>query len=165
MLAKMAKNSGYLVLVIDVFADLDTCQFAEEVKQVNSLSLLDITPAVNYFLEKYQVSQFVYGSGLEVHLSSLEFLAEKMQVLGNAVKVFRRLQDKREFFSTLKSQDIHFPAVSFCKPKSFRNWLTKPHLGMGGINIRRFNQDSDYDDGCYWQQYVEGTAYVGVVSR
>ena len=96
MLAQAAKKSGVKSLVIDVFADGDTQQYAQSYRQVASLSEQDITPAVEYFIIHYGVTSVVYGSGFEYYPDSLSYLARRLVVFGNSIDVFLRLQDNKE---------------------------------------------------------------------
>ena len=52
MLAQAAKNVGLKPLVIDIFADIDTRQYAYAFQQVTSLSEQDLIPVIDHFIGK-----------------------------------------------------------------------------------------------------------------
>ena len=74
LLAQAASVAVFKPLVIDLFADLDTQHYAEDFKQITSLDVLHLKPAVDDFIKSYQVDKVVYGSGFEHHPESLYYL-------------------------------------------------------------------------------------------
>lgn len=158
MLAQAAKNTGLKPLVIDLFADLDTQNYAEDFHQVNSLAEQDLAPAVNYFIERYAVAHVIYGSGFECYPKSLFYLNSRLIMLGNAADVFARQLDKQAFFSTLDALSIPYPEVVFSAPDCADSWLLKPMQGQGGFGIKRYQAD-DVAAGVYWQQFQAGTPH------
>ena len=155
MLAQQARRSGFKPLVIDLFADLDTCEIAEDVRQVKSLASSDLAQAITDFRTIYQVNDVVYGSGFEKNIQSLWFLHEKLNLLGNSPDVFANIQDKARLFNVLLENNIAFPEVCFSRPSSGK-WLIKPVQSEGGIGIRHDKGNKYLDDCCYWQKLLEG---------
>jgi methenyltetrahydromethanopterin cyclohydrolase len=158
MLAQAAKNAGLKPLVIDLFADLDTQDYAEDFRQVNSLAEQDLAPAVDYFIERYAVAYVVYGSGFECHLESLRYLDSRLVMLGNDSDVFARQLDKQAFFSTLDTLNVPYPEVVFSAPDCADGWLIKPMQGQGGVGIKRYYGDAA-DKPVYWQKFQAGTPH------
>lgn len=159
MLAQAAKKSGVKSLVIDVFADGDTQQYAQSYRQVASLSEQDITPAVEYFITHYGVTSVVYGSGFEYYPDSLSYLARRLVVFGNSIDVFLRLQDKLRFFLSLDELSIPYPEVCFEPPNVLDKWLIKPFQGQGGLGIQRYTSRTQTHVDVYWQKFQEGTLH------
>jgi methenyltetrahydromethanopterin cyclohydrolase len=149
MLSQAAKDEGFLTLVIDCYADLDTKKFAQKVVRVDSLSIQNLTFALKEF-EHFKIAGVVYGSGFENHVESLRFLEERFTLAGNSAAVFERVQNKREFFTALNFLKIPYPKTCFSLPTKQKNWLTKPLTGQGGVGIN--SQKTDI----YWQQFCEG---------
>ncbi len=158
MLAQSARAEGFRPLVIDLFADLDTQHYAEDFKQIASLAEQHLKPAVDYFIESYQVVQLVYGSGFEHHPESLCYLNNRLSLLGNVPEVFIALHNKPAFFSELKRLNIPYPSVQFNKPDEFEAWLLKPSRGLGGVGIKHYLGE-EVDSECYWQRYQKGQQY------
>lgn len=156
MLAQAAKNAGLKPLVIDLFADLDTQSCAEGFRQVESLAEQDLTPAVDYFVERYAVAHVIYGSGFECYPESLYYLNSRLIMLGNDPDAFARQLDKPAFFSTLDDLNIPYPEVVFSAPECVNDWLLKPMQGQGGVGIRRYRADDDIKAPVYWQKFQSG---------
>lgn len=155
MLAVAARKAGYRVLVIDVYADLDTCAAAVAVTRVNSLAVADIQPAVDGFIAQYGVGQLVYGSGFEYHPESLVYLARHLTIIGNQPATFARLLDKPDFFAALRRLAIAHPETRFVAPETHGDWLVKPSLGQGGVGVCHYHAGMQ-TQGVYWQRYRTG---------
>lgn len=155
MLAQMAKYSGFCPLVIDIFADQDTFEIAEQVRQVDSLTSKDLEQAIDDLTKLYPVHDVVYGSGFEKNIQSLFFLQKKLNLLGNTPEVFAKVQDKFNLFNFLLDSNIPFPEVSFSRPKS-GEWLVKPLQSEGGFGICYEKGSDIVDKKNYWQRYLEG---------
>lgn len=149
MLAQAAWLEGFDVLVVDCFADLDTRKFAKKVIRVHSLSIENLTFALEQF-KSFEIAGVVYGSGFENHVESLYFLEKHFVLIGNSAAVFERVQDKREFFKALDVLKIPYPQTHFSFPKNETNWLTKPLAGQGGVGI------NSQQTNIYWQQFCGG---------
>jgi len=158
MLARYTKNIAYDPLVIDCYSDVDTKQLAIECVCVNSLALKDVETAFNLLVNKYSISHVIYGSGLECHLSTLEFLEKKLTVLGNTLDVYQSAQNSVYFFLKLKKLEILYPDTLFQPPKEGCNWLIKPVQGEGGLEIKRMDGKGKASNLCYWQQYIAGVS-------
>ena len=156
MLAHMAKNAGYDVVVIDCFADTDTQAYSLECIRVKALSVNQIKPAVCLLKSKYTLTYAMYGSGFEHYFSSLEYLHQNIKVLGNTVDVFSSIQNKTYFFSKLKQLIIPFPDISFQAPEDDKGWLVKPMKGEGGLGIKKYLGLAEPLDSCYWQRFIKG---------
>ena len=157
MLAKAARQAGFVPLVIDLYADMDTRHLAKAWRQVVSLRQTDIAPAVDYFLNQYPVTQAVYGSGFEAFPESLRYLQHRLCLCGNPPDTFVAVNDKRCFFEVLDRLNIPYPASIFTAPNPGEQWLVKPLQGQGGVGIRPWQTDTDAT-ACYWQQYQTGIA-------
>lgn len=156
MLAEAAARSGYRPLVIDLFGDVDMQRYAEASERVETLSKAALEVAVHDLQSRYRLRNVVFGSGLEQHLDSLEWLERSFGLLGNSADTLRRLQDKRHFFEVLDRFSIAYPAVSFAPPADVSEaWLIKPEVGEGGVGVCRYAVDYQ-TPGCYWQRYIDG---------
>jgi uncharacterized protein len=160
MLAQAARRAGYKPFVIDLYADRDTCLYAQETLLVTSLALHHIVPTLEVFFTRIPLSHVIYGSGFEDHPESLAYLANRLTVLGNPPDVFANILNKKYFFSTLNQLSIPYPYVAFTEPKKSSNaWLTKPLQGHGGLGIQHYRQTENDSSLVYWQHYIEGTSH------
>jgi len=161
MLAKQLQQAGFRPLVIDLFADQDTCQIADDIRKVHALTVEEISPAIDELQRIYPVKNVIYGSGFEKHPQTLFFLQDKFNLLGNAPEVFKKAQDKAGLFEVLSKQNIRFPEVSFSRPDS-GGWLFKPFQSEGGCGIFVDNFDDNHHQQGYWQQYQPGEVVSAV---
>ncbi len=159
MLAQAAKRAGLKPLVIDLFADLDTQDYAEDFRQVSSLAEADLAIAVDYFIEHYAVTRVIYGSGFEYYPESLYYLNSRLMTLGNHPDVFAKQLDKQAFFLTLDQLHIPHPEVIFNAPDCGDDWLLKPMQGQGGVGIRRYQVGDGAITSVYWQKFQAGTPH------
>jgi methenyltetrahydromethanopterin cyclohydrolase len=157
MLAQAARDSGLIPFVIDCYGDVDTQNLAEHYQQVTSLSIADLRPAIEFFKQQ-NVTQLIYGSGFEQHSDSLIFLAQHFQILGNSPNTFIALQNKRDFFQSLKQLNIYHPEVCFTRPNNCDNWLVKPQHSQGGLNIQQLSNfnANNVTEAHYYQRYIKG---------
>lgn len=158
LLAQTARASGFKPLVIDLFSDQDTQSYAEDFKQITSLTKQQLQPAVDDFIKSYQVTQVVYGSGFENHPGSLHYLNSCLSLLGNVPDVFIGFHDKPVFFAALKCLAIPYPCVCFSEPNEFEGWLIKPQRGQGGVGIKPYLGEKVGSES-YWQSYQAGKQY------
>ena len=158
MLAQAAAKAGYVPLIIDLYDDLDTRKFAQDIHCVPSLGKKFLAPAINSLVKHYGVKNVIYGSGFEHFPLSLAYLAGRVTVWGNTSENFIQLNNKQLFFSRLKDLSIPFPEVCFTPPASPEGWVLKPSSGFGGFGISRFNGRLTNTPG-YWQRYQPGQAH------
>ena len=156
MLAQFATVSGYKPLVIDCYSDVDTQELALDCIKVRSLALEQVKNAFSILIGRYKITHCIYGSGLERHLNTLEFLQQNLIVLGNTLNVFSAVQDKSNFFSRLSFLQIPHPESTFHTPEIQNDWLIKPLQGEGGIGIKRGKDSVVMSQRCYWQKYLKG---------
>ena len=156
MLAHAAKKKGYRVLVIDLFADQDTLEIAEQLWQVEQLSITAIQQAIIEIQANYKVQCFVYGSGMENQPETLAYLVQYFTLIGNSASLCQKFSDKRSFFKQLSQLNIPYPAVKFQRPKDSKAWLIKPIYHAGGQGISRCNRAASTNE--YYQKFCAGQA-------
>ena len=159
MLAEAAKKADLDALVIDIYADQDTQNYAVAVTQAASLARADIAGAVDELIVQYGVKHVIYGSGFEYYPDTLHYLATRLQIIGNSPDIFKRVLDKPTFFKLLDKLAIPYPSVSFVVPGHADDWIIKPLQGQGGIGIQVYNPLAVVPDDVYWQQQQKGTAH------
>ncbi len=160
MLAQAAHQAGYKPFVIDLYADRDTCLYAQETLLIASLALNHILPALEAFFARIPLTHVIYGSGFEDHPESLDYLANRLTIVGNPPDVFANILNKKYFFSVLDQLSIPYPHVTFNEPKNTSDtWLTKPLQGHGGVGINHYRPNDKLPTSVYWQHYVKGTSH------
>jgi predicted ATP-grasp superfamily ATP-dependent carboligase len=154
MLAAEVRSAGYKPLVIDLFADQDTEAIAEQLWQVEDLSLVRVQKSVESLLLAFKVQWIIYGSGLENHPETLEYLAACSAVMGNDFSVIQRLHAKKTFFKQIDALDIPYPKVQFYPPSNKAGWLIKPVHHAGGLGIRYCDRVAGEHE--YYQKFCPG---------
>jgi methenyltetrahydromethanopterin cyclohydrolase len=114
---------------------------------------------VEYFIERYAVTNVIYGSGFENNLDSLYYLDSRLTILGNSPEVFARQLNKQLFFSTLAALNILYPKVVFTPPECVDGWLVKPMQGQGGVGIKGYQSTGDDKGLFYWQKFQTGVPH------
>lgn len=165
MLAQSARRAGLNPIVIDLFNDQDTRELAADVRKVHHLGPAQISPVIDYYINRYGVRDVVYGSGVETCSGSLDLLAKKLGLKGNTIENLRPLLDKKQFFKWLTKLGIHYPEVSINSVKKGKDWLMKPLVGEGGFGIKHQKRSDqagvsvncgDIANHIYWQRHIDG---------
>lgn len=154
MLAQAVRQVGHRPLVIDLFADQDTATIAEQLWQVENLSLAVIQGRVEQLILKYKINWVIYGSGMENQPETLAYLEKLFKVAGNAAIVCAQLSCKKRFFKQLSTLGICYPDVRFQLPEKSTDWLIKPISHVGGMGIRWCEGVAEKNE--YYQKYCSG---------
>ncbi len=154
ILANAVSQAGFRPLVIDLFADQDTVALAEQVWQVEDLSLATIQQVIECIVLNYKIQWLVYGSGMENQPETLVYLTEHFTVAGNSVAVCKQLNDKKSFFKQLNKFDIDHPETRFYPPENSDGWLIKPRNHAGGLGISQCDRLAKQDE--YYQKFCAG---------
>lgn len=169
MLAQAARRAGLTPIVIDLFGDQDTYELALAVQTVEALTETAVSRAIDALSARIEITAAVYGSGLETHAASLDYLFARLPVFGNTPATCRRLHDKRKFFAVLHKWGMTYPLTCFTPPKTAGEWLIKPYYGEGGAQISFYESPAGRSaqsngargtpyENIYWQRYQRGVA-------
>jgi len=162
-LAQAARRAGFVPLVADFFADMDTqeaayacCKLDDIARGFRWASLaraLDALAAAS----PAPILGFVYGSGFEDRPELLSRIAERWTLIGNDAATVRRLKDPKSFFSTLDRLGIAHPATTCVRPaRGVKDWLVKREGGAGGSHIG-IDRSARKRGNRYYQERVEGS--------
>jgi predicted ATP-grasp superfamily ATP-dependent carboligase len=156
VMVTMARQTGWTVVAIDVFGDVDTCDGAAEVYRVRSLSVFDLQPVVDQAIRNHGLTHCLYASGFEAHIDSLRYLSDRLVVLGNSPADLARVCESQAFFKALTGLSVAFPDTRFTAPKQGR-WLCKSAYSAGGMGISWFvPRQTPLLDSVYWQRPLDG---------
>ena len=162
-LAASAQRAGLSVHVLDLFADEDTFQYTRSVSRVGDCSRGFLSErlesAVERLLAVENIAGIVAGSGFEDRPELLELVCRNRRLLGNEPEVLRAAKDPERFFGLLKRLGIPHPETSRQLPANPAEWLIKRIGGAGGGHIRFPGKDDPFPEGCYVQQFMDGTTY------
>jgi predicted ATP-grasp superfamily ATP-dependent carboligase len=159
-LAASAVRGGHRVVVLDYFADRDTCAAAEACRCVVAPHALRfdrraLLAAAAELAPAAQSAGLVYGSGFEGRTALLGRLAEGRRLCGNTPEVVAAIKDPRQFFPLLQRLGIAHPEVRFQAPPDPADWLIKHPGGAGGAQVRHASQ-RPARGGSYYQRFEAG---------
>lgn len=161
-LVDSAALDGWRAVALDCFGDADTLRAAAAWHDIGATQALHIDAdkllaGLRALGRAGQVRGWVAGSGFDGRADLLARGAALLPLIGTAPDDVRRVRDPRQFFATLRSHDIGFPAVAFEAPADTAGWLRKDAGGCGGWQVRRAALPFEHDPGLYWQRERRGT--------
>jgi uncharacterized protein len=164
-IAQSARRAGFVPLVADFFADVDTQQAARACrKHSGPLARGFQWSSLSRALESLAAESpspilgLVYGSGFEDRPNLLTRLAKDWRLLGNDEDVVARLKDPVNFFGELDRLGVAHPATRSTRPaKGARAWLAKRKGGAGGSHIGAMQGRGRHD--LYFQERIEGRSF------
>jgi predicted ATP-grasp superfamily ATP-dependent carboligase len=157
-LASAAWNAGYPVVVIDLYNDLDTRNFAIETRRVKEFQGgFDNDELVRLVQEcSSSIDGIVVGTGFESCPDLLDTVIKGKKLYGNDASVVTRIKDPNLFFTLLDKLGVPHPEVSFSIPDPTNGWLRKKIGGHGGIHISQVVKDTALHPGFYFQRIARG---------
>ncbi len=164
-LAVSAARAGLETLVIDRFADTDTCAVAQQVRQVPGNAAGLVPGEVIKMLDEYEHVDFagvVVGSGLEAHPEILEQVSARWPLYGNTVETVKCCKDPAFFFSALQELQIAHPSTLMKESADNGNWLLKAEGHAGGRHVSRYLPGTVVPEGYYLQKETSGRTVSAV---
>jgi uncharacterized protein len=161
-LAASARRAGMPVVVLDYFADRDTCALATACRSVVSAHGLrfdrrSILSAADELAPKAASSGLVFGSGFEGRIPLLARLSGGRRLFGNSPSVVSAVRRPETFFPLLDRLGIAHPEVRYNAPADPAGWLTKEPGGAGGTRVRPAGRGR-IGSTTYFQRHMPGTA-------
>ncbi len=152
--AESAARTGYNLLVLDIFGDLDLSRIYPSYSLMRDFQHLHALPGSAteklYLCSKdLDFTEVVYGSGFENHPELVEgWVSDGKAIFGNSARTLRRVRDWEKLFEFLASEKISFPPTrvvdrlgdldpGFTEEGEF---LVKPLKSGGGHGIARLDQ-------------------------
>ncbi len=161
-LAASAARGGRRVVVLDYFADRDTCTLASACRSVVSPRGLRfdrrrLLAAAAELAPPGRSAGLVYGSGFEGRVALLSRLAAGRRLFGNRPEVIAEVRDPMRFFPLLDRLGIGHPEVRLLPPTDPRGWLVKQPGGAGGVHVLPADRPHPRA-GMYYQRLQPGRA-------
>lgn len=160
-LAASASKAGYLVHVIDAFADVDIqaetvqrCQYDTTGFDVPQLQVL-----FSDLHDRYPLELVVVGSGLELQHDLLQQLPSHVKLCSNAPGTLARVTEPFNFYAMLERTGLPGIPVYREWPGNTGPLLCKRIGGMGGEHIRWADESTPLATGFYYQAYIEGAVH------
>jgi len=141
-LAASARRAGFAPLVVDAFADLDTCQGASGVRRLAQATRLGfrarpLLAALDALAQQARSAPIglVLGSGFEDTPKLVATLTRRFPLLGNDALTIARTKDPGFFFPLLDRLGIAHPQTRIDPPPDPEHWLSKRVGGSGGAHV------------------------------
>ena len=141
-LARAAAEAGFVPLVADFFADLDTQALSYRAYKVpgdiaDGFDWASLEPVLAALWRDAPspVLGLIYGSGFEDRPALLDQITERWPLLGNDAPCVSAVSDPRSFFTSLARLSIPHPETQLDPPSDPSGWLAKRLGGAGGSHI------------------------------
>jgi predicted ATP-grasp superfamily ATP-dependent carboligase len=157
MLSASALRCGIRAQVADLFGDMDTREYADQLQLLKSLDdEAELLAACELLASTSALCGLVYGSGMDGRPDLLDALSRGRTLWGNTSDCLRQVADPREFFTLLDRCQIPHPEVRYTPPSDPRGWLFKHACGEGGKRVGFCAQEIPADPGFYYQRLQAG---------
>lgn len=153
-LAQCAARSGYSSVVLDCFADTDTCAIARTASSVADGSGIHLDGSrllatAERLCPPAETDAMVYGAGFESNPALLARFSERYRLCGNSPEVVRRVKNPETLFPALEQAGLPYPDTRLDPPQTPGGWLVKRIGGAGGLHVqgcgvRPFEEGRDY---------------------
>ncbi len=157
-----AIRSGYPVLALDAFGDLDLKSLAEAYALHRDFNVRYSPHALCEASRQFSYDAVAYTSNLENYPKIIQRLAGSRQIMGNSPQAVAAVRHWPELFDRLKRAGFPVPETIFAADKrkadSHRRWLIKPVSGGGGHGVI-FQRSSEFPGARFMlQEYISGKA-------
>lgn len=159
-MAESALRSGYSLVALDAFGDLDLQSLCESYSLARGFGLKYSPAALMMASQKLNFDEMAYTSNLENYPAVVSSFAERCRVLGNSPEVLRRIRKWPYLFGILASAGYRTPVTLYAgngqRPGPERRWLVKPVHSGGGLRVNFWEKDDLPRRGYILQEYVSG---------
>jgi len=160
-LATSAVQSGYEVVALDAFGDLDLQALCEGYSLRRDFGKAYSAQAIISASQKLQFDTVAYTASFENYPSLVGAVGKRGILLGNPPEVLRRVRNWPELFEKLVKAQIRVPETLYSlngrRPDPQRRWLRKPRRGGGGQHIEIWQEGQPIGRGQLLQERLEGT--------
>jgi uncharacterized protein len=162
-----AVASGYSVVAIDAFADVEVTDLAEHCYQVQlsdgQLNMVELMQLLNGF-DLHEYVGFCYGAGFEKQPAILSKINTLLPVIGNLEQAVSRCKTPKYFFALCEQLQLPYPSVRYDPPLSPVGWLRKEVGASGGSHVKPLDSAQMHaeqiieNEAVYYQQFQQGVA-------
>lgn len=150
-----ARRAGLSPLAIDLFGDQDLRDLAPvEVARHYPRDLFRLA-------DRFPTAAWIYTGGLENYPASIDRLAARRPLLGNAGAVLRAVRNPNRLAQVCRAADFYVPPIEIdaANLPTDGSWLSKSSRASGGSHVVRWHgstSDSTRLRGRYFQPYQPG---------
>jgi predicted ATP-grasp superfamily ATP-dependent carboligase len=155
-----AVHSGYPIVALDAFGDLDLRARAESYSLHHDFHTPYSSSALYASSRNLSFDALSYTSNLENHAETLSSFAAKHKIIGNSPEVIKAVRCWANLFANLERAGFSVPKTIFSWDKEKvdygRRWLIKPTLSGGGQGIAWLQTERFPSDSFMLQEYIPG---------
>jgi uncharacterized protein len=159
-IAESAVHSGYEVIALDAFADLDQQAMCECYGLSRDFQMPFGANALFTCSRGMAFDAVVYIANLENHPEVVRRFARRHRVLGNSPEVLARVRHWSTLFASLARAGYKTPQTIYDgedrQADAGRVWLRKPVLSGGGHGISIYKNGQPAKRGFMLQEYIPG---------
>lgn len=161
-IAESAVRSGYQVVTLDAFGDMDLQMLGECYSLKRDFGTRFSAAALFAASRRLDFEAVVYISNLENHPEVVCRFAGHRRVIGNSAEVLNRVRCWPTLFAALAQNGFRVPRTVYDgdtrQAGSAGTWLRKPVRSGGGHGIRFWHEGTPLGRGFMLQEYLPGVA-------
>ena len=161
-IAQGLKSLGHTLVVVDGFADSDTCEaatYCKKVKRVkHGLAKKDVLHAVASLQAKTSFDGLFFDAAMEFDPHLLDEININ-PVFGNSSQTLDICKNPEYFFSVLDKYSISYPETLFApysRPAASDEWLVKEVRSTGGLGVAPLRKELEFAESIYLQKKIDG---------
>ena len=138
-MVESAVNSGYRVIALDAFGDMDTKALAKAYSLSREFHVSYSPEALLKASRDFSFDGIAYTANLENHPEILDRISQDHPIIGNTASSVRSVRSWIELFADLRDAGFPVPQTVIASESGRidfdRRWLVKPLLSGGGHGI------------------------------
>jgi len=159
-MAASAVRSGYDVVTLDAFGDLDLQTLCQGYSLRRDFQKVFSAKGLYQASQELQYEGVAYTANFENYPKLVEAFSQQKQLLGNPPGVLRRVRNWSKLFEVLNKAGFSTPetwySVNDRQPDPQQNWLQKPRRGGGGQHIQVWKEGQPIGRGMLLQEQIPG---------
>jgi predicted ATP-grasp superfamily ATP-dependent carboligase len=159
-MAESAVNSGYSVIALDAFGDLDLQGFCESHALFRDFGIPYSAVGLYQASRRLCFDAVAYTSNLENYPEAVQRIARRHELLGNPADTLRRVRDCSLLYRQLSSAGFEAPETIFQvngrRATHERRWLNKPIRSGGGHRVSFARPGGSPKRGFILQEFIPG---------
>lgn len=151
-LSRSLRRGGWTPAAIDGFGDLDTRDCCSACQVVPFGDDGFDAPTLRAAIDQSSADIAIYGGGLDSQPDTIEYLAQRHSLIGNAAATVRLAKTPRLYFELLVKLGVPFPETRFDPPPTPNDWLLKHGHSEGGTGVGMASEQAPPRPDRYFQQ-------------
>lgn len=159
-MAESAVNSGYSVIALDAFGDLDLQGLCESHALLRDFGIPYSVKGLYQASQQLRFDAFAYNSNLENYPEIVQRIARSHDLFGNPAGSLRRVRDSSLLYRLLGDSGFEAPETIYQangrRATPERRWLNKPIRSGGGHRVSFARPGGTPKRGFILQEFIPG---------